>query len=415
MIALADCNNFYVSCERVFRPSLEKCPVIILSNNDGCAVARSNEAKQLGIRMGVPYYQVRNICERYGVVVFSSNYELYGDMSRRIVSVLSCFAPEMEVYSIDESFLNLDKVGNPLELSRQIRKRVGDWTGIPISIGLGPTKTMAKLANRLAKKGNEGCLEVRPGDRESLRSVAVEDVWGIGNRYAARLRKIGIFNALELAEAPSVVVRKAGGVTLERTHRELAGLRCIHMEEVAQPRKNTCSSRSFGRPVTALQDMEEAVANHAVKAASRIRREGSLARGLQVFVMTNRFRKDLPQYSNSRTMVFSEPTDDPMSILSSARRLLREIYCRGYSYKKAGVLLLDLEYGGYRQLNLFKRHEGGKHARLAHAMEELTAAYGPRAAFLAAQGIKRPWSMKRTRLTPRYTTSWNELPVAVTS
>lgn len=378
-------------------------------------MARSNEAKQLGIRMGAPYYQVRNICDRYGVAVFSSNYELYGDMSRRIVSVLSCFAPEMEVYSIDESFLNLDKVGNPLGLSRQIRKRVGDWTGIPISIGLGPTKTLAKLANRLAKKGNTGCLEVNPGDREPLRSVAVEDVWGIGNRYAARLHKVGIRNALELAEAPSVVVRKAGGVTLERTHRELAGLRCLNMEEVAQPRKNTCSSRSFGRPVTALQELEEAVANHAVKAASRIRREGSLARGLQVFVMTNRFRKDLPQYVNSRTMVFSEPTDDPINILSNACRMLRDIYRSGYSYKKAGVLLLDLEHGGYRQLHLFNEGNRAKHERLADAMEELTAAYGPRAAFLAAQGIERSWSMQRKSLTPRYTTRWNELPVAGTS
>lgn len=415
MIALADCNNFYVSCERVFRPSLEKRPVIILSNNDGCAVARSNEAKQLGIRMGAPYYQVRNICDRYGVAVFSSNYELYGDMSRRIVSVLSCFAPEMEVYSIDESFLNLDKVSDPLKLSRLIRRRVGDWTGIPISIGLGPTKTLAKLANRLAKKGNEGCLEIGPGDRESLRLVAVEDVWGIGNRYAARLHKVGIRNALELAEAPSVVVRKAGGITLERTHRELAGLRCINMEEVAQPRKNTCSSRSFGRPVTALQDLEEAVANHAVKAASRIRGEGSMARGLQVFVMTNRFRRDLPQYVNSRTMVFSEPTDDPICILSNACRMLREIYRSGYSYKKAGVLLLDLEHGGYRQLQLFNEGNRAKHERLADVMEELTAAHGPRAAFLAAQGIERSWSMQRKRLTPRYTTRWNELPVAGTS
>ena len=415
MIALADCNNFYVSCERVFRPSLENCPVIILSNNDGCAVARSNEAKQLGIKMGAPYYQVRNICDRAGVAVFSSNYELYGDMSRRIVSVLSYFTPEMEVYSIDESFLNLDKVSDPLKLSRLIRKRVGDWTGIPISIGLGPTKTLAKLANRLAKKGNEGCLEIGPGDREPLRLVAVEDVWGIGNRYAARLHKVGIRNALGLLEAPSVVIRKVGGVTLERTQRELSGLRCISMDEVSQPKKNTCSSRSFGRPVTTLQDLEEAVANHAVKAANRIRKEGSLARGLQVFVATNRFRKDLPQYVNSRIMVFSEPTDDPFCILSSACRMLRGIYRNGYAYKKSGVLLLDLDQRGHQQLNLFNGGDREKHERLADVMEQLTTAYGPRAAFLAAQGIKRSWSMKRSRLTSRYTTSWDELPVAGTS
>ncbi len=415
MIALADCNNFYVSCERVFRPSLEKRPVIILSNNDGCAVARSNEAKQLGIPMGAPYYQVKQLCKRGGVSVFSSNYELYGDMSRRIVSVLHRFAPEMEVYSIDESFLNLDSIKDPSALSWKIRKMVGDWTGIPISIGLGPTKTLAKLANRLAKKRNAGCLMVQAEDRESLSSVEVEEVWGIGYRLGARLRKTGIFNALDLAEAPAAVVRKVGSVTLERTHRELAGLRCIGMEEIPQPKKNVCSSRSFARPVRELRDLEEAVANYAVKAACRIRREGSRARGLQVFVMTNRFRKDLPQYSNSRTMPLSEPTDDPIRILSNSRRLLRDIYRRGYAYKKAGVLLLDLEHGNQRQSHLFEEHGSGKRGRLVQAMEEVTAAYGPRAAFFAAQGIDRSWSMKRRRLTPRYTTSWRELPVVAIS
>ena len=392
MIALADCNNFYVSCERVFRPSLEKRPVIILSNNDGCAVARSNEAKQLGISMGTPYYQIRQLCDRGSVFVFSSNYELYGDMSRRMVSVLHRFVPEMEVYSIDESFLNLDRVRDPLSLARKIRKTVGDWTGIPISIGLGPTKTLAKLANRLAKKSNTGCLEVNTKDRESLRPVAVEEVWGIGSRLGSRLRKTGISNALE------------------RTHRELTGLRCISMEEVPQPKKNVCSSRSFGYPVRKLKDLEEAVADYAVKATCRIRRQGSRARGLQGFVMTNGFRKDLPQYSNARTLVFSEPTDDPVCILSSARRLLGEIYRRGYAYKKAGVLLLDLERGDRRQLNLFAEEGSGKRGRLIKAMEKITAAYGSRAAFIAAQGIDRPWRMQRGKLTSRYTTSWQELP-----
>ncbi|MFP6899342.1 MAG: Y-family DNA polymerase, partial [Opitutales bacterium] len=243
---MADCNNFYVSCERVFQPSLEGRPVIVLSNNDGCVVARSNEAKELGIAMGAPYFQIQRTCERSGVVVFSSNYELYGDMSRRVVSVMRRFAPQLEVYSIDESFLNLDGARSPLSLADEVRLTVERWTGVPISVGLGPTKTLAKLANRLAKKGS-GCQLVETGDRELLAGVEVEGVWGVGRRWGMRLRRVGVKTALDLAEAPTPIVRSIGGVTLERTHRELGGLRCFGMEESPQPRKNVCSSRSFGR------------------------------------------------------------------------------------------------------------------------------------------------------------------------
>ena len=250
VIALADCNNFYVSCERVFRPSLENRPVIVLSNNDGCAVARSNEAKAIGIPMGAPYHQIRKLCERNGVVVLSSNYELYGDMSNRVVSVLSRFAPELEVYSIDESFLDLTGVMDPLQLSIRMRDQVKQWTGIPISVGLGPTKTLAKAGNRLAKKQGVGCMVIEKNDRQALESITIEDVWGIGRRLSARLRRIGLLNAWQFARAPSPPIRAIGGVTLERTQRELAGIPCLEMEELALPRKNTCCSRSFGKPVT---------------------------------------------------------------------------------------------------------------------------------------------------------------------
>ena len=235
LIALADCNNFYVSCERVFRPSLEKRPVIVLSNNDGCAVARSNEAKAIGIPMGAPYHQIRKLCERNGVVVLSSNYELYGDMSSRVVSVLARFAPELEVYSIDESFLDLTGVSDPLELSTRMRDQVKQWTGIPISVGLGSTKTLAKAANRLAKKQGIGCELIEKDDREALVRIAIEDVWGIGRRLSVRLRRIGLLNAWQFARAPSPSIRAIGGVTLERTQRELAGISCLEMEEVAPP------------------------------------------------------------------------------------------------------------------------------------------------------------------------------------
>ena len=410
MIALADCNNFYVSCERVFRPNLEKRPVIVLSNNDGCAVARSNEAKALGIPMGAPYHQVRNLCEKNGVVVFSSNYELYGDMSRRVVSALSHFSREIEVYSIDESFLTLEDAGNPLGLSRRIRSTVGRWTGIPISVGLGSTKTLAKLANRLAKKSGSGCFRLEAREESTFKKVPVADIWGVGRRLSVRLLRVGLANAWQFAQAPSSLVRSIGGVTLERTQRELNGIACLEMEEVSPPRKNTCSSRSFGKPVTELEELEEAVANYAIKAVRKVRSEGSLASGLQVFVMTNRFREDHAQYSNARTLVFDEPTDDPIRIVQNAKGLLRSIFRSGYAYKKAGVILLDLVSSSFRQGLLFEEHANPKRTQFVDAVEEAASRYGAGGAFWGGQGIGKQWSMRREMRTPRYTTSWEDLP-----
>ena len=412
VIALADCNNFYVSCERVFRPSLEKRPVIVLSNNDGCAVARSNEAKAIGIPMGAPYHQIRKLCERNGVVVLSSNYELYGDMSSRVVSVLSRFAPELEVYSIDESFLNLAGVPDPLQLSERMRDQVKQWTGIPISVGLGTTKTLAKAANRLAKKQGFGCMEIKKEDRESLKNIAIDDVWGIGRRLSARLRRIGLLNAWQFARAPSPLIRSIGGVTLERTQRELEGISCLEMEEVASPRKNTCCSRSFGKPVTELEELEEAVANYGVRAIRKIRSEGSLASGLQVFIMTNRFREDQPQYSNSRTLALDEPTDDPIRIVQNSKLLLRDIFRSGYAYKKAGVILLDLIPSAIRQTLLFEEHDNPRRKDFVNAVEEAASQYGGGGAFWGGQGIGKQWRMRREMRSPRYTTSWADLPTA---
>ena len=411
MIALADCNNFYVSCERVFRPSLERRPVIVLSNNDGCAVARSDEAKALGIPMGAPYHQIKKCCERNGVVVFSSNYELYGDMSRRVTSVLSRFVPELEIYSIDESFLNMKGLDTPLLLSQRIRKTVRKWTGIPISIGLGKTKTLAKLANRLAKKKKTGCFQVNAENKNILREVSIEDIWGVGRRLSVRLKRVGVTNAFSFAQAPSSVIRSIGGVTLERTQRELSGICCLEMEEIAQPRKNTCSSRSFGRMVEELNELEEAVANYAVKATRKIRAEGSLASAIQVFINTNRFREDQEQYANSRTLSFDEPTDDPMRVVKNAKALLRSIYRKGYAYKKAGVLLIDLIPKHSQQTLLFEEHGNLRRRQFVDTVEEVAARYGQSGAFLAAQGIHKDWSMRREMRTPRYTTCWEEIPI----
>ncbi len=411
VIALADCNNFYVSCERVFRPSLEKRPVIVLSNNDGCAVARSNEAKALGIPMGAPYHQIKRCCERNGVKVFSSNYELYGDMSRRVTSVLARFAPELEIYSIDESFLNLNGVDAPLLFSQRIRKTVGRWTGIPISIGLGETKTLAKLANRLAKKKKTGCFEIRAEQDDILSQVPVADIWGVGRRLSVRLQRVGLNNALSFTKAPSSLIRSIGGVTLERTKCELRGIPCLEMEQVPQTRKNTCSSRSFGRMVENLSELEEAVANYAVKATRKIRTECSLASAIQVFINTNRFREDHEQYANSRTLSFDEPTDDIIRVVQNAKALLRSIYRKGYAYKKAGVLLIDLIPKRSQQALLFEEHGNPRRHDFVDAVEEVAARYGQSGAFLAAQGINKKWSMRREMRTPRYTTSWDEIPV----
>jgi len=409
MIALADCNNFYVSCERVFRPALRNRPVIVLSNNDGCAVARSNEAKALGIPMGAPYHQIKKCCERNGVVVLSSNYELYGDMSRRVTSDLARFARELEIYSIDESFLNLSGVESPLLLSQRIRKTVGRWTGIPISIGMGKTKTLAKLANRLAKKKKTGCFEVRAGQDDVLSGIPIEDLWGVGRRLSIRLQRVGLTNALSFSKAPSSMIRSIGGVTLERTQRELSGIPCLEMEQIPQPRKNTCSSRSFGRPVESLAELEEAVANYAVKATRKIRSEGSLASALQVFIKTNRFREDQEQYANARTIAFDEPTDDPIRIIKNAKHLLGSIFRKGYAYKKAGVLLIDLIPKGAQQGLLFEEHGNSRRKKFVDTFEEVASQYGQTSAFFGAQGVKQKWSMRREMRTPRYTTCWNDL------
>lgn len=409
MIALADCNNFYVSCERVFRPALRNKPVIVLSNNDGCAVARSNEAKKLGIPMGAPYHQIKKLCERNGVTVFSSNYELYGDMSRRVTSVLRRFAPELEIYSIDESFLNLTGVDAPLLLSQRIRKTVLRWTGIPISIGLGETKTLAKLANRLAKKKKTGCFQILKKDEDSLRQIPVEDIWGVGRRLSVRLHRVGLTHALGFVQAPSSIIRSIGGVTLERTQRELSGISCLEMEQVPQPRKNTCSSRSFGRPVETLVELEEAVANYAVKATRKIRSEGSLASALQVFINTNRFREDQAQYSNSRTLAFDEPTDDLIRVVKNTKSLLRSIYRKGYVYKKAGVMLIDLIPKHSQQTLLFEEHENPRRREFIDSFEEVAARYGQSCAFLGAQGVSKDWTMRRKMRTSRYTTCWEDL------
>ena len=406
-IALIDCNNFYASCERVFDPSLENVPVVVLSNNDGCAVARSNEAKALGIKMGEAFFKIRDLCRWHGVRVFSSNYELYGDMSRRVTSVIRRYAPAIEVYSIDESFLLLDGMADLHEFGNQLCKTVYQWTGIPVSIGIGQTKTLAKLANRVAKKSKAGCLVAEP---DMLPQVAIEDVWGIGSRWGKKLREIGMRTAEDLTHANPAIVRRLGGVQLERTLRELQGWYCWDMED-PEPKQNICSSRSFGKPVTNLSEMEEAVTSYVMSAVWKMRSEGSQATGIQTFINTNYFKENEPQHHDSRTSNFPEATDDLLRINQEALRLLRLVYREGYAYKKAGILLLGLQPRMLHQDILFGSEGSGKRDKLNQAIDKLQDRFGKSAIFPASRGVHQIWSMKRENCTQRYTTCWNEIPV----
>ena len=424
MIALVDCNNFYASCERVFCPSLVGKPVVVLSNNDGCVVARSNEAKALGVAMGVPLFKIKELVATENVQVFSSNYELYGDMSSRIVSVLRRYAPEIEIYSIDESFIKFDGVPDMVNLSSQMRSIVSQWTGIPVSVGLGDTKTLAKIANHKAKKKPSGVHLTGTDSIVDLVDLPVDEIWGIGSKLACRLRSVGILTALQVKNASSALVRKIGGVVMERTHQELNGFRCFDFEQ-PQPRQNICCSRSFGRRVEKLEQLEAALSSYVSTAVRKMRAEGSVASGIQVFINTDRFNKGTRQYHNSAAGKLPCPSNDLLTIAHEANRHLKRIFREGYAYKKIGVLLLGLAPEGLQQLPLsassVRRNKNGrieikvKRQRLNEAIEEIASRLGKEAVTLGLMPRKKsnpyesPWQLRRDRLSPQYTTRWEDL------
>ncbi|MEE2907306.1 MAG: Y-family DNA polymerase [Planctomycetota bacterium] len=417
MYALADCNNFYASCERVFEPRLEGRPVIVLSNNDGCVVARSQEAKDLGIAMGQPVFKCRHIIERHGVVVRSSNYTLYDEMSQRVVQSILEFVPDIEIYSIDEVFLNLAPLGQrDLEaICRTTRAAVLQWTGIPVSIGLGSTKTLAKLANRIAKKnpatGGVYQLPANDSEREKdLQRIAIDDVWGIGRRWGRRLQQLGVHTALDLARMPATEIRQQFNVVAMRTALELQGHRCQEVEDVTPPRKTLVRSRSFGRMVTRWQDMSEAIATHASRAAEKLRAEQSVAGQLSVYLHTNRFRDDLPQYHSGGSCELVPATNTTPVILEAALAIGRQLWRDGFQYKKAGVMLADITHG-QAQGGLFDRRDHGRDAKLMQAMDTINTRLGPGTVHAAATGFHgRDWHMRRENRSPRYTTRWSEIP-----
>lgn len=411
MYILIDCNQFYVSCERVFKPYLEKKPVAVLSNNDGCIVARSPEVKALGIPMGAPYFKYEELFKRHKVVLFSSNYTLYGDMSARVMETIASFGEEMEVYSIDEAFVWYTGC-DPIGFCKKVRQRVKQWTGIPVSLGLGSTKTLAKVANDLAKKSKSGILAVQPND-PIFQDLDVEEVWGIGRSKAALLRQKGIHTIGQFLQAPLEWIQKKLTITGLRTQLELKGQSCLEMGEVA-PKKGIMCSRSFGQAVFDLSQLEESVAAYASRAGEDLRSQGSAATFIQVFLLTNRFDAKFAPFAKSGTLTFSEPVSYTPTLIDGAKCLISQMYEEGIPYKKTGVFLGGLVPADSKPLDLFRectKEEQQKQERLMQLLDQLNEKKTGSLFFLA-EGIEKGWKMKQSLTSPSYTTSWDELPKA---
>jgi DNA polymerase V len=423
VFALVDANNFYVSCERVFQPRLQNVPVVVLSNNDGCVVARSNEVKELDVKMGTPWFKLAKFAQQHGIQAFSSNYALYADMSQRVVSILRDFFPDMEVYSIDESFLRIETVshlyGGAEAMGQQIRERVLQWTGLPVCVGIGSTKTLAKFANHLAKKnpcfaGVCNVSTMSKEDRETrMNRVPVSEVWGVGRRIDERLARMNINTVLDLYKADLKEIRARFGVVLARTVEELRGHSCLELEAVAPPKQQILSSRSFGTAITSLPDLQEAVSYHVANVAERLRSQGSIAAAVHVFIHTNRFKENQPQYNGTIIVPLSSPSDDTRLLAAAALRGLGEIYRPGYQYKKAGVMLARLSDKTNQQWGLFDNHavHDGRSEKLMEAVDSINERFGRGSLHLAAEGTRQNWAARSDRLSQRYTTRWDELPV----
>ncbi len=418
-IALVDGNNFFASCEKVFDPSLRGVPVIVLSNNDGCAVARSAEAKALGIPMGAPLFKIRDIVAAHGVRVFSGNFELYGDMSRRVTEVLSSFTPDLEVYSVDESFLAFPGMDHArlLDLGQVIRKRVERWTGIPVGVGFGPTKTLAKLANYLAKKVTmfDGVASLMEAEvrQAVLAQIPVGEVWGVGRALAPRLEAMGIRSAYDLAALDPRQARRAFTVVGERLVRELNGLSCLGLDDVPPARQSAVVSRSFGRAVTSRAELEEALAAFAHRAAEKIRAEGLAACYVQAYAHTNRFAEPESRYAGCAGTTLIEPTADGGLLIGEVKSLLERFWRPGPGFAKAGVMLAGLVPEASSMGSLFGRPapKRDKAKRLMAAMDALNARMGRDTIKPLAAGLGKPWQGKSAHRSKAWTTRWAELPV----
>lgn len=413
MIALVDCNNFYASCERLFAPELRSKPVVVLSNNDGCVIARSDEAKALGIKMGVPAFEIKNLIERQKVYAFSSNYTLYGDISNRVVQTLSQFTDEIEIYSIDEAFLNLRGFSNLESYATKIRSTVKQHTGIPTCVGVAPTKTLAKIANRYAKKYHKdvgvGVLDTPEKVEQALKATSIEDIWGVGRRYAKMLEAHNILTAYDLSKANERWVKAKMSVVGQRMLYELRGISCLSLELINEPKKNICTSRSFGMMLTDKAPLSEAVANFAAACAFKLRKQRSVANFVQVFVTTNPFAKNEKQYFNSITITLPVADSDSRIVIKNALLGLQKIYRDGFKYKKAGVIVSGIVPEDEYQLALFSPNPDNNARKVMQVLDAINYSNGRNKLKLAAQGFDRTWRVKNERLSQRFTTRFDEL------
>lgn len=414
MFLIVDANNFYVSCERVFRPDLEQRPVVVLSNNDGCVVALSPDVKTLGVPRGAPVHQYRALIEHHQITVCSSNYPLYGDMSDRLMCTLASFTPKVEAYSIDEAFMEVpDALVDPALLG-EITQRVKQWTGLPTTVGAAPTKTLAKVANRISKeRGEPGFCLTHENLEAHLQTFPVSKIWGIGRRLAKRLEADKIKTAWQLRQMEPKQMRAMFSVVEERLIRELRGEPCRVLEDHVEPRRQIMASRSFGRPVTRLAEMEEAVASYAARAGGKLRDQQCRARAIYVSLYSNRFRTDQEFIKESATHCFDMPQSDGAALIRAGKALARKLFRKDVKYHKALVLLLDLAPMGSEQASLLAaRPDYTTSDAVMSAMDQINKQFGRNTVFHAAEGIEQPWAMRADHLSPQYTTAWDQLPTA---
>jgi len=416
MFALIDCNNFYASCERVFRPDLVGKPIVVLSNNDGAVIARSNEAKTLGVPMGAIAFEYESFFKKHNIYVFSANFALYGDMSWRVMNLLREYSPDIEIYSIDEAFLKLkgfeyvDLLSYGLDMQRRITK----WTGIPISVGIAPTKALSKVANRIAKKFPERTLGAYVMDTEekrfkALKWLQIEDVWGIGRQHATRLKSYGVKTAFDFTQLNDSWIKKNMSVVELRLKQDLSGIPMFDLEKI-KPRKNIATTRSFERNLVDYQELKERIVTFAVSCAEKLRRQNSYCNSLMVFVRTNAHRLELKQYNNSTIVKFPYATNSSIEIVKFAIEGLQRIFRQGYQYKKAGVVIMNFSAADEIQLNLFE-NSNPKHVDLMKTIDQINTCYGQQKIKLASQDQRRVWKMKQEKLSPRYTTRLSDVIV----
>jgi len=411
MIALVDCNNFYASCERVFNPKIDKKPVIVLSNNDGCVIARSNEAKTLGIKMGHPAFKLKNLIEEYNINVFSTNFALYGDLSKRVMNVMSTEVEKMEIYSIDEAFLDFTDYASK-ERGAAIREKVKKWTGIPVSVGIAQTKVLAKVAAHIAKKHTKAGVFMFDDEnliRRALNMFTVEDLWGVGTKIAQKLKAVGIHTALQFRECDSNWVNRNLSVNGVRLQKELFGEVCYPLELTRKRKQNICTARSFGSEIKKLSKLKEAIGSYANTCATKLRKEKSCCTTVSVFLSTNPFKPQAKQYNPYKVIQLNVPTNDSMEIVKFAIKGLESIYRNDCIYKKAGVIVGRTVPQGQTQLSLFDSLDRGKRKNINIAVDKVNSLMGKNKIHLAVEGNGRKWKLKQERLSPCYTTRFAEI------